>query len=138
MLVQVRATPDMKFSATAPNGAVAPIGAGEKVGGDGTGFRPMELLLASMASCAVIDTVLILKKMQVAFHHIDIEIQGERVDATPAPFSNIELRFLVRGADPANLAKAEKAVSLSVEKYCSVAASLDPEIAVKHKTEITA
>jgi len=138
MQVSVSATHDMKFQALAPNGTVCPIGASEKVGGDGSGFRPMELLLGAMASCAVIDTVLILKKMQVPFERIDIEVDGDRVDATPAPFSNITVKFQVKGASPDHLPKVEKAVKLSVEKYCSVAASLDPKIAIRHLAEIAA
>jgi putative redox protein len=133
----MKATPDMKFSATAPNGAVAPLGASEAVGGDGTGFRPMELLLASVASCSAIDAVIILKKMQVAFTHIDIEVEGERIDGTPAPFKTVDITFKVRGAKPENLPKAEKAIALSVEKYCSVASSLDPKILVAHHTLVT-
>lgn len=137
MKVSVKATSDMKFSATAANGSIAPLGASETVGGDGTGFRPMELLLASVASCSAIDAVLILKKMQVVFTHIDIEVEGERIDATPAPFKTIDITFKVRGAQPESLPKAEKAVSLSVEKYCSVASSLDPTILVAHHTVIS-
>jgi putative redox protein len=137
MKVSVKATPDMRFSATAPNGAIAPLGASEAVGGDGSGFRPMELLLASVASCSAIDAVIILKKMQVAFSHIDIDVEGERVEGTPSPFKTVDITFKIRGAQPESLPKAEKAVSLSVEKYCSVASSLDPKILVAHHTVIT-
>jgi putative redox protein len=138
MQVSVTASPDMKFSAVSENGAICPIGASEAVGGDGSGFRPMQLLLGAMASCAVIDTVLILKKMKIEFSRIDITVNGERSEGTPSPFKSIDLRFKVIGADLSNLSKAEKAVALSVEKYCSVAASLDPKIVVKHHTEILA
>jgi putative redox protein len=136
MQVTVKATSDMKFTATAPNGTVCALGASQAVGGDGTGFRPMELLLGALASCSAIDAVLILKKMQVAFSHIDIEVQGERVEGNPSPYKTIGITFKVRGADPAHLAKAQKAVSLSVEKYCSVGSSLDPNIKVSHQTVI--
>lgn len=136
MQVTVKATSDMQFSATAPNGTVCALGASQAVGGDGSGFRPMELLLASLASCSAIDAVLILKKMQVAFSHIDIEVKGERVEGTPSPYKTVHILFKVRQADPANLAKAQKAVSLSVEKYCSVGSSLDPKIQVTHETVI--
>jgi putative redox protein len=136
MQVTVKATADMQFSATAPNGTVCALGASQAVGGDGSGFRPMELLLASLASCSAIDAVLILKKMQVAFSHIDIEVQGERVEGTPSPYKTIHILFKVRKADAANLAKAQKAVGLSVEKYCSVGSSLDPNIKVTHQTVI--
>lgn len=135
--VAVTASSDMRFSAIAENGAICPIGAAENIGGDGTGFRPMQLMLAAMASCAAIDAVLILKKSRVEFERIDIAVEGDRKEgAVPSPYTKIRLRFTVVGQN-VDFAKADRAVKLSVEKYCSVSASMDPNIQVEIETVLS-
>lgn len=99
-----------------------------EIGGEGRGMRPMELLLGALASCAAMDVVSILRQQRQPLEGLRIEIEGERADATPAPFTRASLAFVARGAvDPHKL---ERAVSLAVEKYCSVRATLSPDVAV--------
>ncbi|MDB5050149.1 MAG: peroxiredoxin [Fibrobacteres bacterium] len=133
MHVALTGTPDFKFKATAGNGYAFDIGASKSIGGDESGFRPMELVLAALAGCSGIDVVNILKKSRVDFTSMEIEVDGDRKDAVLAPFTNIQVTFKIHGPG-IDRAKAEKAVSLSLEKYCSVAASLDPAITVKAVT----
>lgn len=133
MKVELSGTPDFKFKAKAGNGYLFDIGASKSIGGDESGFRPMELVLAALGSCSGIDVINILKKSRVPFTSIDIEADGERKDATLAPFTKILVKFHIHGPD-VDRAKAEKAVALSLEKYCSVAASLDPNISVVSET----
>ncbi len=136
MRIDLVAKPDLAITASSPgNGYTFRMGAAEKVGGDGQGFRPMETLLAALGGCAVIDTVLILKKSRVDFEEVRIRMEGERAEGTPSPFTEIRSVFTVVGRDVPR-EKAEKAVKLSVEKYCSVAASLDPGIRVRHEVEL--
>lgn len=129
MHIEVTGTPDFRFKAKSGNGYAFDIGASKSIGGDESGFRPMELVLAALASCSGIDAVNILKKSRVPFTSMDIVVDGERKDATPAPFTKITVTFKIHG-EGVDRAKAEKAVSLSMEKYCSVSASLDPNISV--------
>jgi putative redox protein len=131
--VTLTGTPDFRFKATAGNGYSFDIGASKSIGGDESGFRPMELVLVGVASCAGIDVVNILKKSRVDFTGMEIEVSGDRKDATPAPFTNIEVVYKIHGPG-IDRAKAERAVSLALEKYCSVSASLDPSIKVTAKT----
>jgi putative redox protein len=136
MKVQLSATPDFKFTARNDTGYTFDIGASKAIGGDESGFRPMQLMLAALGSCAGIDAINILKKSRVEFSKLDVEIAGQRKEnAMPAPFTHVHMKFMIHGKD-ADLAKSEKAVSLSIEKYCSVAASLDPNITVTHSTHI--
>jgi putative redox protein len=96
----------------------------------------MELVLAGVASCAGIDIVNILRKSRVEFTGMDIEVDGDRKpDAMPSPFTNIEITYRIHGKG-VDRAKAERAVSLALEKYCSVSASLDPAIKVSARTEL--
>lgn len=129
MHIDVSGTPDFKFKAKAGNGYSFDIGASKSIGGDESGFRPMELILAGIASCSGIDVVNILKKSRVEFTSMDVSVDGERKDAVLAPFTKIQVTFKIHGPG-IDRTKAEKAVALSLEKYCSVVASLDPTITV--------
>lgn len=137
MKIELTGSPDFKFKAKAGNGYSFDIGASKSIGGDESGFRPMEIVLAAVGSCAGIDVVNILKKSRVEFTSVGIHVEGDRKEgATPSPFTRVHVKFLINGAKDADLPKAERAVSMGVEKYCSVAASLDPQIKVTHSTEI--
>ncbi|UJR81386.1 OsmC family protein [Sandaracinus amylolyticus] len=99
-----------------------------EIGGEGRGMRPMELMLTAIASCAAMDVVHILRKQREPLESLHIEVEGDRADATPAPFTAIRVVLVANAAVDAH--KLERAVSLAVEKYCSATASLDPSISV--------
>ena len=137
MKINVHGTPDFQFTAINPeNGYSFSVGASKSIGGDESGFRPMQVMLASLATCSGIDVVNILKKSRVEFNDINVEVEGNREkDAVPAPFKKIRLLFRVHGKN-VDLGKVEKAVKLSVEKYCSAMASLDPKIQIETVAEV--
>jgi putative redox protein len=122
------------MQATNEDGQHMLFDANPSIGGQGLGLRPMEVLAASVAACASIDVLLILKKKRIALRKYEIEIEGQRKEATPAPFVSIHLRVEIHPEDP--LETVEKVVAMSLEKYCSVSASLDPAIPVTF--EVTA
>ncbi len=121
----------MAFEATSDDGAKIQFDCNPAIGGEGLGIRPMDGLASSVAACASIDILLILKKKRIELTKYEVQIQTERKDATPAPFSSIQLTFIIGENDPID--QVEKAVSLGVEKYCSVSASLDSAIQITHK-----
>lgn len=137
MKISLHGTPDFRFEAVNPdNGYTFSIGASKAIGGDESGFRPMQVLLASLAGCSGIDVVNILKKLRVDFDAVDIAVEGDReAGKEPSPFTRVKLTFTVTGRG-VEQAKAEKAVSLSVEKYCSAIASLDKSIKVEAETVV--
>lgn len=96
---------------------------------------PMEMLLMSAGSCASVDVVSIMEKARQDLRECQVQLSGQRADATPAVFAEIRLHFILRGE---NLSEkhAERAVRLSVEKYCSVASSLHPDIRIEHSFEL--
>jgi putative redox protein len=98
------------------------------IGGEGRGMRPMELLLASVASCSAMDVLHILRKQRQPLAGLSVEIEGVRDDTVPSPFLRMQLKFVARGAVDKH--KLERAVGLAVEKYCSARASLAPGIEV--------
>jgi putative redox protein len=112
------------FEATASvSGGTLVVDGAPDIGGEGKGMRPMELLLAAEASCSAMDVIHILRnKQKEPLEHLRVEIEGTRADAVPSPFTAIHLVFIARGKIDDH--KLERAVKLSVEKYCSVSATL--------------
>ena len=92
-------------------------------GGNGTGFRPMQMLLSALCGCSAVDVISILKKQRQVLEDLTIEVDGHREEGKePSLWKNIQLIFTITGeVDPS---KAYKAVDLSMDKYCSVAETL--------------
>jgi putative redox protein len=92
-------------------------------GGNGSGFRPMQTLLAALCGCSSVDIISILKKQRQQLDGLEIEVDGDReLGKEPSLWKQIDLVFVLSGAiEPA---KALRAVDLSMEKYCSVAETL--------------
>ncbi len=93
-----------------------------------SGFSPTEALLSSLGACMGIDVVIILEKMRVGLEGLSITVEGDRVAEPPRYFHRMRLRFRIRGDVPRD--KAERAVKLSFEKYCSVFHTLRNDIDV--------
>lgn len=104
------------------DGNVVDIDGAPGIGGEGAGFRPMQLVLAALASCATMDLVAILTKQRQRLRDLAITVDGERADATPAPFTAIAIHFDLYG--DIDERKATRAVNLAVHRYCSVGAML--------------
>ena len=83
------------------------------------------------ATCTASDVVLILKKQRVALRTLDVTLRGTRRAEQPRRYVALHFVFTVAG-DGADEAKARRAVELSLEKYCSVVASLAPDIPVTY------
>lgn len=95
-----------------------------EMGGQNFGTRPMELLLEALAGCSSIDLLSILRKQKQTIKELKVIVNGERKAKDDlALWKDVEIIFQLKG--DIDLAKAEKAVNLSVYKYCSVAATLE-------------
>jgi len=92
-------------------------------GGHGNGARPMQALLSALGGCSGVDIVMILKKQKETIDQLEMTIKGERaVGKEPALWETIHVVFTLKGSMTKE--KAEKACALSMDKYCSVAATL--------------
>jgi len=118
----------VKFTATNASGASLVIDGPADMGGENAGLRPMETLLSALAGCSAVDVIHIMKKQRQELSRLEVEVDGERADAVPAVFTKIHLRF--KGFGPIDLAKFQKAVELSKEKYCSVSKMLEPTVEI--------
>ena len=104
--------------------------------GDGaTGPSPMLALLLAAASCSASDVVVIFRKMRIDLREVTVDVRGTRRDEEPRRYIAIHFRFRLAG-DGLDRSKAERAVSLSLEKYCSVVHSLAPDIRIDHDIEL--
>ena len=83
----------------------------------------MELLLIALGSCTGIDVISILKKKRQRVTDYRIEVSGERRDDYPRSYTRLNVKHIVRGHDLSEAAVA-RAIELSDQKYCSVAATL--------------
>ncbi|HEY0030756.1 MAG TPA: OsmC family protein [Bacteroidia bacterium] len=112
------------FEAVSETGNVAHMDAGENIGGQNKGVRPMQMLLMGLGGCSAIDIVLILKKQRQVIEDFTISIDGEREqDKEPSLWETIVLHFKFKGK--IDKEKAERAVQLSMGKYCSVSKTLE-------------
>jgi len=123
------------FQCTTEEGLSVETDGSTDVGGEGKAPRPMQLLLMAHASCSAIDVVHLLKKMRQPLMDIHVEADGERsADEVPAVFRKIHLHYILTG--DLDEKSAEKAIKLSVEKYCSVGAMLSKTAEITWSVEI--
>jgi putative redox protein len=109
------------------------IDAAEGIGGHNAGARPMELLLMGLGGCTAIDVILILKKQRQVVEDFQIRVQGDRekIEGTEkTPFREINIQFELTGQIDGN--KELKAIQMSMDKYCSATAQLEPSATITH------
>ncbi|MBK8141055.1 MAG: OsmC family protein [Chitinophagaceae bacterium] len=99
------------------------------------GFGPKALLLSGLAGCSGIDVVDILGKMKVEFSKFSIEAEAEQTEEHPKVFKEILVTYKMKTAAD-NEEKVRKAIELSLEKYCGVAAMLRKNSAIQYKLVI--
>ncbi|HRV64464.1 MAG TPA: OsmC family protein [Albidovulum sp.] len=99
------------------------------------GPSPMELLLIGTGGCAAYDVVSILEKGRERIEDVAVELDAERAETEPKVFTRIHMHFVVkgRGIDPK---KVERAINLSVEKYCSASAMMAATARMSHDFEV--
>ncbi len=133
----VRLDDAFHFEAKGASGVPVHIDAAEDIGGHNAGSRPMELLLMGLGGCTAIDVLLIMKKQRQVVEDLKISVSGERekIEGTEmTPFRKINVHFKFKG----NLSedKAQKAIVMSMEKYCSATAQFSATAEITHSFEI--
>lgn len=109
------------------------IDAGEDVGGKNMGPRPKKLMLVALAGCTGIDVVSILAKMKIEPKAFNVIVEGDLTEEHPKHYSAMKVIYQFKGKDlPKD--KLERAVELSITKYCGVSALYQK--AVNFETEI--
>jgi putative redox protein len=100
------------------------------------GFSPKALLLSGLSGCTGIDVVDLLEKMRVPFADLTVDAEAEQTAEHPRVFTTIHLTFRVK-TEASQLEKVRKAIDLSLDKYCGVAAMLKKNSRIEYEIVIT-
>jgi putative redox protein len=92
-----------------------------------TGPSPKKLLLAGLAGCTGLDVISILEKMHISIHSLQIHAD--------AIYTGISLTYRIGGKE-SDKEKYEKAIRLSVDKYCGVMAMLSKTANISYTLEV--
>ncbi len=105
-------------------------------GGRNLGIRPMEMLLLGLGGCSSFDVMSILTKARQAVTDCRVELEAERAEGVPSPFTKIHMQFIVTGKDLKE-PQVKRAVELSATKYCSASIMLEAGgVEITHSYEI--
>lgn len=126
----------MLVEATNDTGATLRLDGSPDIGGVNGGFSPMQALVAAAGGCSVIDIVMILNKQKLTIQDLTVEIDAQREQMKGyTEFSAIHLRYHLIGDIPQE--RAERAMKLSVETYCSVLKTLEKTAEITAEIEVT-
>jgi putative redox protein len=124
-------TSDQKFLAVSPSGHSIPIDSDRE---SNTAPGPMELVLIALGACTATDIVIILEKKRQKLQSLEVICSGERAAAPPTVWQKLEILYRIRGN--VDEASARHAITLSEEKYCSVAAMLQKTAKISWRLEL--
>lgn len=125
----------MAFMGEAGSGHAVMMDGSPDHGGRNIGIRPMEMLLIGLAGCTGFDVMQILKKGREPVTGCEVEVEAERATEDPKVFTKIHLSYRISGPG-LSPAKAERAVSLSKEKYCSASIMLGATAEMSHSIDL--
>ena len=106
-----------------------------QVGGNDSGPRPKELMLAALSGCTGMDVVSILKKMRVDVEQFDIQIDADLTEEHPKHYSKMHLTYIFKGEN-LDESKLRKAVELSQDRYCGVSATYRKALDLTYEIKI--
>lgn len=124
-MVRVQWSGGMAFVAHTPSGNPVTFDAIPEFGGQDEGPTPVEAFLGALAACTAMDVIGVLRKKRQQVTAYRVEIEGDRTEpgVYPRPYVALRLRHVIEGVD-LDPAAVERAIRLSEEKYCTVAATL--------------
>ena len=126
-----RVNQDYLFEVTNDNGHKVLLDNISKKEGKVEGVSPMELLLMALAGCSSIDIIAILNKQKINPIDVKMDVEGDRIPGlVPSLFNKIKVNVRLEGEISPD--KAKRAVSLSFNKYCSVAKTLEYSTPIKY------
>ena len=112
-----------------------PLDSSKTFGGSEAGSKAMEMVLVALGGCTAMDVLSLLKKMRQDVRDFDVELDAERAEGHPAVFTKMHLHYIIIGND-INSDNVNKAINLSMNKYCSVSAMLKKSVEITWDFEI--
>lgn len=135
MKITIAHLKEMHMEAENEEGGLIRMDGSTTIGGLEGGFSPMQLLLAGVGGCSAIDIVGILEKQRQDLQDLTIEVEGDRQSKEEhSEFKNIHINFVFTG--DLDEKKVERAIDLSLDKYCSVSKTLEQVTEITHSYEI--
>lgn len=125
----------LEFVAETPSGHQITMDGAPDFGGGNKGPRPMELVLVALGGCSGMDIASILNKKRMDLKGIEINVKGEKAPEYPKKYTDVEIEFIVKGKNLTDEAVG-RAVELSMQKYCSVKATIEGTAKVKYSYKI--
>jgi putative redox protein len=122
----------LHFTGTSDDGLSIEIEGSAAPGEQKKGLSPMQLTAVGLIGCTAMDVISILEKMRLDVTGFEVNFHGDRATEHPKMFTDIGVEYVVYGRD-LDPAKVEKAVTLSIEHYCSVHAMLSKAVPI-HST----
>ena len=116
------------------NGTICKIDSSKDIGGKEKGLTPMELLAGALSACISIDILMILNKQSIELDNYTVSVDAKKKNSVPSPFEEIHLVFTMN--KEIDLNKVQRAIQLSIDKYCSVKESLNPEIIITSEINV--
>jgi len=95
----------------------------------GQAFTPMELFLIALAGCTAMDVQWIMDRQRQKVDKLEVYTKGIRRDEDPSYYESVDLEYVLQGPSIRKEA-VERAIRLSMDKYCSVKAMLKENVKV--------
>jgi putative redox protein len=118
-IVSTKWTQKSQFETDNPSGYKFTMFDKSEDNGDVVGFAPKALMLSSLAGCSGLDVVSLLEKMRAEVADFNIEVTAELTDEHPKFYNKVKVDYHFSDVE-LQPEKIQKAVNLSVTKYCGV------------------
>jgi putative redox protein len=125
----------LSFQGSANTGVNLNLDSSVDQGGSGNGFKPIELILVGIAGCTAMDVISILQKKQQQVSGFEVQAHAERAGEHPKVFTSVVVEYIITGHE-IDRAAVERAVELSVTKYCAVQAMMAKAVPIEHRITI--
>lgn len=118
---------EVQFQAQSESGYEFMVASADEV----EGVSPMEMVALGLGSCSSVDILSILEKQRQSVDRYDVEVDATRAeDEVPSVFTELHVHYTVEGdVDPDKL---QRAIELSLEKYCSVSRMLEKTATISY------
>jgi len=133
-IIDVTWQDNMKFE-TEIDGHKLILDSTPEFGGNDEGPRPKALMMIAIAGCTGMDVVSILKKMKVELTYFNLRVEGDLREEHPKKFEAMKVIYEFKGNN-LEFEKLEKAVNLSVDKYCGVNANYKDAMKMSYEIKI--
>lgn len=131
----VKQVKGITFVGKADSGHWVTMDGPESFGGSNSAVRPKELIMIGLGGCTGSDVVTILQKKKINVEGFEMNITSDVQEEHPQVFTKIHIEYVFYGKsiEPKDV---ERAIELSMTKYCSVTAMLQKAMPVTHSFRI--